>query len=94
MGLIRIRMDQEILPVSGSVSGTRKIQSWIRIRNISFRIHNTGLNCVCVCTAHQYGQYRYLLRCCGAGIISFGSYCTDTFRIDFAHLATFINWTE
>ena len=33
---IRIRMDPELLP--GSV--TRKIQSWIRIRNKSFRIHH------------------------------------------------------
>ena len=30
---IRIRMDPELLPGSGSGSGTRKIQSWIRIRN-------------------------------------------------------------
>ena len=37
---IRIRMDPEIFPGSG----TRKIQSWIRIRNKSFRIHNTDLN--------------------------------------------------
>ena len=40
IGWIRIRMDLELLPGSGS--GTRKIQSWIRIRNKSFRIHNTG----------------------------------------------------
>ena len=40
MGWIRIRMDPELLP--GSWSGTRKIQSWIWIRNKSFRIHNTG----------------------------------------------------
>ena len=32
-------MDPELLPGSGS--GTRKIQSWIRIRNKSFRIRNT-----------------------------------------------------
>ena len=32
MGWIRIRMDPELLPGSGSGSGTRKIQSWIRIR--------------------------------------------------------------
>ena len=38
MGWIRIRMDPELLPGSG----TQKIQSWIR--NKSFRIHNTGLN--------------------------------------------------
>ena len=38
---IRIRMDPELLPGSGSGSGTRKIQSWIRIRNKSFRIQNT-----------------------------------------------------
>ena len=37
---IRIRMDPELLPGSGS--GTRKIQSLIRIRDKSFRIHNTG----------------------------------------------------
>ena len=37
IGWIRIRMDPELLPGSGS--GTRKIQSWIRIRNKSFRIH-------------------------------------------------------
>ena len=36
MGWIRIRIDPELLPGSG----TRKIQSWIR--NKSFRIHNTG----------------------------------------------------
>ena len=42
MGWIRIRMDQELLPGSGYESGTRKTQSWIRIRNKSFRIHNTG----------------------------------------------------
>ena len=41
MGWIRIRMDPELLPGSGS--GTRKIQSWIQIRNKSFRIHNTDL---------------------------------------------------
>ena len=35
----RIRMDQELLPGSGS--GTWKIQSWIRIQ-----IHNTGFNAV------------------------------------------------
>ena len=40
---IRIRMDPELLPGSGSGSGTRKIQSWIRIRNKSFRIHNTAI---------------------------------------------------
>ena len=34
---IRIRLDPELLPESG----TRKIQSWILIRNKSFRIHNT-----------------------------------------------------
>ena len=38
MGWIRIRMDPELLPGSGS--GTQKIESWIR--NKSFRIHNTG----------------------------------------------------
>ena len=45
MDLIRIRMDQELLPVSGSVSvsGTWKIQSWIQIRNKSFRIRNIAL---------------------------------------------------
>ena len=45
MDLIRIRMDQELLPVSGSVSvsGTRKIQSWIQILNKSFRIRNIAL---------------------------------------------------
>ena len=32
-------VDPELLPGSGS--GTRKIQSWIRIRNKSFRIHIT-----------------------------------------------------
>ena len=36
---IQTRMDPELVPGSGS--GTRKIQSWIRIRNKSFRIHNT-----------------------------------------------------
>ena len=36
---IRIRMDPELLPESGP--GTRKIQS--RIRNKSFRIHDTGV---------------------------------------------------
>ena len=41
MGWIRIRMDPEILPGSGS--GTWKIQSWIRIWNNQFRIHNTAL---------------------------------------------------
>ena len=35
-------MDPELLPGSGS--GTRKIQSWIRIRNKSIWIHNTALN--------------------------------------------------
>ena len=39
MGWIRIRMDPELLPGSGS----RKIQRWIRIQNKSFRIHNTGI---------------------------------------------------
>ena len=39
MGWIRIRMDPELLPGSGS--RTRKIPSWIWIRNKSFRIHNT-----------------------------------------------------
>ena len=34
-------MDPELLPGSGS--GTWKIQSWIQIRNKSFRIHNTGV---------------------------------------------------
>ena len=38
MGWIRIRKDLKFLPGSG----TRKIQSWIRIRNKSFRIHNTA----------------------------------------------------
>ena len=33
-------MDPELLPGSGS--GTRKIESWIRIRNKSFRIHNAA----------------------------------------------------
>ena len=33
-------MDPKLFPGSGS--GTRTIQSWIQIRNISFRIHNTG----------------------------------------------------
>ena len=42
MGWIRIRMDPELLPGSGS--GTRKIQSWIWIRNKSFRIHNNNKN--------------------------------------------------
>ena len=37
IGWIQIRIDPELLPGSG----TRKIQSWIRIRNKSFRIHNT-----------------------------------------------------
>ena len=36
-------MDPELLP--GSESGTQKIQSWIRIRNNSFRIHNTAYMC-------------------------------------------------
>ena len=40
MAWIRIRMDPELL--LGSGFGTRKIQSWIRIRNKSFRIHNTA----------------------------------------------------
>ena len=42
MSWIQICMDPEILPGFGS--GTRKIQSWIRIRirNKSFRIQNTG----------------------------------------------------
>ena len=39
MGWIQIRLDQELLPGSGS--GTWKIQNWIRIRNKSFRIWNT-----------------------------------------------------
>ena len=38
IGWIRIGMDPELLPGSG----TRKIQSWIR--NKSFRIHNTDKN--------------------------------------------------
>ena len=42
MGWIRIRMDPELLPGSGS--GTQKIQSWIRISNESFWIHNTAFN--------------------------------------------------
>ena len=37
---IRIRMDLTLLPGSG----TRKIKSWIRIRNKSFRIHNTAVS--------------------------------------------------
>ena len=37
IGWIRICMDPELLPGSG----TRKIQSWIRIRYKSFRIRNT-----------------------------------------------------
>ena len=41
MALIRICMDPELLPGFGF--GTRKIQSWIRIQNKFFRIHNTGL---------------------------------------------------
>ena len=41
IGWIRIR-DPELLPGSGS--GTRIIQIWIRIRNKSFRIHNTALS--------------------------------------------------
>ena len=41
MDWIRIRMDLELLPGSGSA--TRKIQSWIRIRNDLFRIRNTRL---------------------------------------------------
>ena len=42
MAWIRIHMDPELLPGSGS--RTLKIQSWIRIRirNKSFRIHNTA----------------------------------------------------
>ena len=44
IGWIRIRMDPELLPGYGS--GSRKIQSWIRIRirNKSFQIHNTSHN--------------------------------------------------
>ena len=42
IGWIRIRMDPELLPESGS--GTWKIESWIQIRNKSLRIHNTGKN--------------------------------------------------
>ena len=45
MGWIRIRMDPD--PELGKLragSGTRKIQSWIRIRNKSFRIQNTADN--------------------------------------------------
>ena len=38
IGWIQICMDPELLPGSGD----QKIQSWIRIRNKSFRIHNTG----------------------------------------------------
>ena len=38
------RLDPELLPGSGS--GTRKIQSWIRIQNKSFRIHNTEIKCI------------------------------------------------
>ena len=38
MGWIRIHMDPELLPGSG----TLKIQSWIRIRNKSFRIHKVS----------------------------------------------------
>ena len=40
MAWIRIRMDRELLPGSGS--RTQKIWSWIRIWNKSFRIHNTA----------------------------------------------------
>ena len=40
MGWIRIRLDPELLPGSGS--RTQIIQSWIRIRNKSFRIRNSG----------------------------------------------------
>ena len=43
IGWIRIRMDLELWPGSGS--RTWKIQSWIRIRNKSFRIHITELKC-------------------------------------------------
>ena len=42
MGWIRIRMDSKLLPGSGS--GTRKIQSWIRILNKSFRIRKTAFS--------------------------------------------------
>ena len=35
-------MDPELLSESGS--RTHKIQSWIRIRNKSFRIHNTSVS--------------------------------------------------
>ena len=39
---IRIRVDPELLPGSG----TQEIQSWIQIRNKSFRIHITLSNVV------------------------------------------------
>ena len=55
MGWIRIRIDPELL--SGSESGTRKIQSWIRLRNKSFRIRNTGYHHVqLVKTVEQKNQ--------------------------------------
>ena len=44
-------MDLELLPGSG----TRKIQSWIRIRNKSFRIHNTAFYTVHV-TEWQFSR--------------------------------------
>ena len=50
--LIRIRMDPELLPGSG----TQKIQSWIRIRNKSFRIHNTGYKLKVKWTAHEFKE--------------------------------------
>ena len=48
MAWIRISMDPELLPGSGS--GTRKI----RIRNKSFRIHNTGKMCFSQIHRHKW----------------------------------------
>ena len=76
MAWIRIRMDPKLLP--GSESGTRKIQSWIRIRNKSLWIHNTAYSIIKLVllsvsyyqtrllTIHNFGRFWQLITfiCC------------------------------
>ena len=75
IGWIRIRMDPELLP--GSRSGTRKIQSWIRIWNKSFRIHNIDkkrkISSVFFLQRAETTDKNTHKQCCGSGMIYSGS---------------------
>ena len=62
MGWIQIRIYPELLPGSGS----RKTQSWIRIRNKSFQIHNTDLRAKQLLLVGKHLITGRKKKCCGS----------------------------